>query len=105
MTRAGGIGNCLLAALPRTDLDLLASGLETVVLARDEVLARAGDPIEHLFFPHSGAISLMIDMAKGQTVGTAIIAREGVVGSLSVLEPSPFRVRTARPSLPLCTIH
>jgi CRP-like cAMP-binding protein len=92
VTRAAGIGNHLLAALPQIDFDLLAPGLETVVLARDEVLARAGDPIDHLFFPHSGAISLMIDMAKGQTVATALIGREGAVGSLSVLGPSPSAI-------------
>jgi CRP-like cAMP-binding protein len=89
VTRPAGIGNRLLAALPRVDLDLLAPGLETVALDQDEVLSRAGDPIEHIFFPHSGAISLMIDMANGQTVATAIVGREGAVGSLSVLGPSP----------------
>ncbi len=92
VTRRDGIGNRLLAALPRTDLDLLAPGLETVALDQDAVLSRAGDPNEHLFFPHSGAISLMIDMASGQTVATAIVGREGALGSLSVLGPSPSAI-------------
>ena len=92
VTHLGGIGNRLLAAVPRVDLDLLAPGLETITLRQDEVLSRAGDPIEHLFFPHSGAISLMIDMANGQTVATAIVGREGAVGSLSVLGPSPSAI-------------
>ncbi|WP_024508100.1 Crp/Fnr family transcriptional regulator [Bradyrhizobium sp. ARR65] len=92
MIRPDGIGNRLLAALPQADLDLLAPGLEMVALAQDEVLSRAGDPIEHLFFPHSGAISLMIDMANGQTVATAIIGREGAIGSLSLLGPSPSAI-------------
>ena len=89
MTRSGTIGNRLLAALPPADFDLLAPELETVALDQDAILSRAGDQIEHVFFPNSGAISLMIDMANGQTVATAAVGREGAVGILSVLGPSP----------------
>ena len=91
VTRTVGIGNRLLATLLPADIDLLAPGLETVALDQDEVLSRAGDPIEHLFFPHSGAISLMID-ANGRSVATAMVGREGTVGSLSVLGQSPSAI-------------
>ena len=84
--------NRLLATLPRADFDLLAPELETVPLVRDAVLSQAGDQIEHVFFPDSGAISLMIDMADGQTVPTAAVGREGAVGLLSVLGPSPSAI-------------
>jgi hypothetical protein len=99
VTRPGGIANRLLAALPPADLDLLAPELETVALDQDAVVSRAGDQIEHVFFPHSGAISLMIDMANGQTVATAAIGCEGAVGILSVLGPSlpPSFVRRVQP--------
>jgi CRP-like cAMP-binding protein len=89
VTRPGGIGNRLLAALPPADFDLLTPELDTVALDQDAILSRAGDQIEHVFFPHSGALSLMIDMASGQTVATAAVGREGAVGILSVLGPSP----------------
>ena len=58
------------------------------MLDQDAVLAHAGDLAEHVFFPHSGAITLMIEMANGQTVATALFGREGVVGSLSVFGPT-----------------
>jgi CRP-like cAMP-binding protein len=92
VTPPGGIGNRLLAALQPSDFDLLAPELETVALDQDAVISRAGDQIEHVFFPHSGAISLMVDMADGRTVATAAVGREGVVGSLSVLGPSPSAI-------------
>lgn len=92
MKLPGGIGNRLLAALPASDLDLLGPVLEMVELDPDAVLSRAGDPIDHVFFPHSGAISLMIDMADGQTVATGAVGREGAVGILSVLGPSPSAI-------------
>ena len=85
----GPIGNRLLATLPPADFDLLAPQLERVALDQDMVLSRAGDQIEHVFFPDSGAISLMINMANGETVATAAVGREGAVGMLSVLGPSP----------------
>jgi CRP-like cAMP-binding protein len=88
----GGSGNRLLATLSAADLDLLMPEFENVALDQDTVLLRAGDPAEHLLFPHSGAISLMVEMANGQTVATAIVGREGAIGSLSVLWPSPSPV-------------
>ena len=85
----GGISNGLLAALPAKDLDFLRPELAMVALDQDAVLSRAGESIEYVFFPHGGAISLMIDMADGQTVATAAVGRKGAVGMLSVLGPSP----------------
>src|SRR3979409_1919570 len=87
-----GIRNRLLATLPPSDFDLLTPGLETIAFDQDAVLSRAGDQIEHVFFPDSGAISLMIDMADGGTVATALVGREGAVGILSVLGPSPSAI-------------
>ena len=88
MTHPSGVGNRVLAALPAADFALLAPELEMVALDRDAVVSRAGDQTEHVFFPHSGAISVMVDMANGQTVASAVIGREGAVGTLSVLGPS-----------------
>ncbi|WGS01773.1 Crp/Fnr family transcriptional regulator [Bradyrhizobium sp. ISRA443] len=88
MSPPGGIGNRLLASLPAADLDLLRPELEGVALEQDTVISRAGDQIDHVYFPYSGAISLMIEMADGHTVATGVIGREGAVGSLSVLGSS-----------------
>jgi len=75
VTRPRGMRNRLLATLPPADFDILAPELQRVALDQDAVLSRAGDQIENVFFPHSGAISLMIDMADGQTVATAVVGR------------------------------
>jgi CRP-like cAMP-binding protein len=92
MTPPGGMENRLLVALPSADLDLLMPELEVVALHQDTALSYAGDQIEHVYFPHSGAISLMIHMANGKAVATAAIGREGGVGLLSVLGPSPSAI-------------
>ncbi|SDI60566.1 hypothetical protein SAMN05216338_102629 [Bradyrhizobium sp. Rc2d] len=77
-----GVGNRLLAALPTADFDLLAPDLQMVTLDREEVVSRVGDHTEHVLFPHSGAVSVMVDMANGQTVASAAIGREGAVGTI-----------------------
>jgi CRP-like cAMP-binding protein len=92
VTPPGGFDNRLLAALQSADFDLLTPDLEVVALHQDEALSRAGDEIEHVFFPHSGAVSLMISMANGKSVATAAIGRDGAVGLLSVLGPSPSAI-------------
>jgi CRP-like cAMP-binding protein len=92
VTPPGRSDNSLLAALPSADFDLLMPDLEVIALHQDEAVSRAGDQIEHVIFPHSGAVSLMINMANGKTVATAVIGREGGIGILSVLGPSPSAI-------------
>jgi CRP-like cAMP-binding protein len=94
VTRARGIGNRLLAALPSDDFALLAPDLERLALDQDVLLSRQGDQVEHVVFPHSGVISLMIDMADGQTVASAVVGCEGALGTLSVLGSSPSAITT-----------
>ncbi|WP_081851240.1 Crp/Fnr family transcriptional regulator [Bradyrhizobium sp. URHD0069] len=88
MKRHTSVGNRLLAALPAADLGLLAPYLQHVLLKQDAVLVRSGDRNDKVYFPHSGAISFMLDMPNGQTVATSLIGHEGAVGMLSVLGPS-----------------
>ena len=92
MTHSGGSGNLLLAMLAAPDLGLLTAELESFALDQDMVLLRTGDPAEHVFFPHSGVVSLMVEMANGQTVATALVGREGAIGSVAVFGPSPSAV-------------
>src|ERR1700758_838439 len=77
MRRPANGGNCLLAALPPADLALLSPHLEKVSLEQDAVVVQSGDRREYVYFPHSGAISFMLDMPNGATIATAVIGREG----------------------------
>ena len=51
--------NRFLAALPAPDFALLAPHLRAVSLDRGAMLHDAGDEIEHVYFPHSGMVSLV----------------------------------------------
>jgi hypothetical protein len=40
-----------------------------------------GEEIEHVYFPHTGMVSLVAVMQSGATVETAAIGRAGVIGA------------------------
>ena len=72
--------NRFLSALPAPDLALLTPHLRAVALDRGAVLHDAGDEIEHVYFPHSGMVSLVAVMESGATVETVTVGRGGVIG-------------------------
>jgi CRP-like cAMP-binding protein len=77
--------NLLLASLPPKDLALLVPHLKDVAIEQGVMLQEAGEPIELVFFPQSGMISLLAVMPAGNGIETATIGREGAVGALSGL--------------------
>jgi CRP-like cAMP-binding protein len=86
--------NQLLTSLPQADFALLAPHLSEKSFHRGAVLHEAGTMAEHVYFPHSGLISLVLPMAAGQGVELAMIGREGAVG-LSAAIGSPMAINTA----------
>lgn len=72
--------NRLLASLPSADFELLGPHLKTIELVHATVLFEAGDPIKHVYFPHSGIISLVVGLKGGQTIEVAMIGWDSVVG-------------------------
>src|SRR6201982_445713 len=89
MERPASIGNRLLAALPSKHLALLPPHLRKVSLEQDVVVAQSGNRRDHVYFPHSGAISFMLGLPNGETIAPAVIGREGALGALSVLWGDP----------------
>jgi CRP-like cAMP-binding protein len=73
--------NRFLATLPPHDFSLLAPHLRTIVLERGVMLHDVGEEIEHVYFPHTGMVSLVAVMQSGATVETATVGRGGVVGA------------------------
>lgn len=81
-----GTPNHLLASLPAADLALLRPHLKTIDLVHEVVLFEAGDPVKRVYFPHTGVISLVVDLADGQMIEAAMIGRDSIVGASSALD-------------------
>ncbi len=77
--------NCLLSALPPAELSLLMPHLKGISLDQGAVLQEQGEPVEEVYFPHEGIISLLRVMQHGDAIETATVGREGAVGSLAGL--------------------
>ena len=58
--------NRFLATVPPHDFSLLAPHLRTIPLERGVMLHDAGEEIEHVYFPHSGMVSMVAVMQRGQ---------------------------------------
>jgi CRP-like cAMP-binding protein len=83
------LGNRLLAALAASapdDAAWLESQLERVSLAHGDVLAAAGEPLAHVYFPETAVISVISRMADGHAVEVGTVGNEGMVGVEVYLE-------------------
>src|SRR5262245_22866468 len=72
--------NRLLLALPPRDLIRLMPELEHVRYERGQTLIDADSPLNHVFFPDSGVISVLAVYSDGQVIEMATIGREGCTG-------------------------
>jgi len=72
--------NRLLATLPREMIELMGHNLKQIALAQGRALYEPGQPIDQIYFPQSGMISLLVVAKDGGAVETATIGREGAVG-------------------------
>lgn len=81
------VQNFLLAALSPEDHALISSHLLQVELERGRLLYDPGDPIETVYFPHDGVISLMTLMENGAAIESATIGREGALGLMAAVSP------------------
>ncbi len=70
--------NLLLNALSGDDLDLLKPHLRRVLLKREQVVLVPHQPIEHVYFPEGGVISIVSDMVSSGRTEAGIFGREGV---------------------------
>src|SRR3979411_2961301 len=79
------LDNKLLAALPRSQFNLLVPHLTGVTLAQGAVVFETGDEVDQVYFPHNGMFSLLAVMRDGKAIETATVGREGVIGAMSGL--------------------
>jgi hypothetical protein len=72
--------NRLLLALPSRNLKRLMPELEHVRCHREQILTDADSSLDHVYFPDSGAISVVAVYADGHVIEMATIGREGCTG-------------------------
>ena len=79
--------------MSRTDRALLSPGLEPIELEICNSIKKANRPIEHVYFPDSGVISIVAVYADGSEIEMATIGREGCTGLQAVFGAKTSSVR------------
>lgn len=80
------IQNRILGALPDEEFGRIAPHLTPVRFEQDEVIYLSEDPIEFVYLPESGLISLLSTTETGSTIEVAMLGKEGVVGLPIILK-------------------
>jgi CRP-like cAMP-binding protein len=76
--------NRLLLALPSSNLKRLMPELQQIRCRREQVLMDADRPLNDVFFPDSGVVSVLAVYSDGGTIEMATIGREGCTGVQAV---------------------
>ncbi|MBD2309359.1 Crp/Fnr family transcriptional regulator [Chroococcidiopsis sp. FACHB-1243] len=78
--------NRLLAALPVEEYEALFPHLEQISLTFKQSIYQSNEPLEYIYFPSHGIISLVVIMEDGGVVEAATVGNEGMVGLPVFLE-------------------
>lgn len=72
--------NLILNALPKAEYEHLLPHLEEVQLDLGQIIYRAEEPIEYVYFPNNSMISVIANTVSGQTAEVGVIGFEGIIG-------------------------
>ena len=78
--------NRILNALPQNIFAALEPSLRIVNLPFGQVISETDSLVSNVYFPHSGIISLVVEMEVGDMIETAMVGRDGVVNATSALD-------------------
>jgi CRP-like cAMP-binding protein len=85
--------NRLLLALPSADLEQLMPEVEQIRCEREQVLVDADSPLDQVFFPDSGVVSVVAVYADGSIIEAATIGREGCTSVQAIFGATSSSVR------------
>jgi CRP-like cAMP-binding protein len=103
--------NRLLRALPAEEYERLLPHLEPFELQPMQILAAAGEPIRHAYFPQKGIVSVLRVMRDGTMIEVGTIGNEGMAGLSGLIDedPTPSVIAGQVPGgskrLPLATLR
>jgi CRP-like cAMP-binding protein len=86
--------NHFLKSLSASDRDLIFPHLKPTVLPREAFVYRTEEPIERIYFPHAGIVSIIVGLSTGEYVEAGMLGRNGVVGAGAALD-GPIPLNTA----------
>jgi CRP-like cAMP-binding protein len=78
--------NFLSAMIEAAGIESLQAHFSVVPLRGGQILAEAQQPVQKVFFPHSGIISSVVQLVGGSAIATGMIGRDGAFGATQALD-------------------
>jgi CRP-like cAMP-binding protein len=78
--------NRILNSLPQNIFAAVQRHLKHTDLVFGAIVAETDQPVDLVYFPDTGVISLVVDMVVGDMIETAMVGRDGVVNGTSALD-------------------
>jgi CRP-like cAMP-binding protein len=78
--------NRILNSLPQNIFAAIEPHLKHQDLVFGAVVAETGQPVDRVYFPNTGVVSLVVEMTVGDMIETAMVGRDGVVNGTSALD-------------------
>jgi CRP-like cAMP-binding protein len=78
--------NRILDGLPQNILAALKPHLHMVDLVFGDTVAYPGEDVTRVYFPHTGVISLVVEMEVGDMIETAMVGRDGVANAAASMD-------------------
>jgi CRP-like cAMP-binding protein len=78
--------NRLLAAVSTEITEALKPHLSLLEYRQGDVVAETGASVKNVYFPHSGVVSLVVELRVGDMIETAMVGRDGVVNASCALD-------------------
>lgn len=85
--------NQILASLSKADFERVGNKLKPFELVFGEVIYEAGDPIQNVYFPSGGLVSLLATLGGASVLEVGVVSSEGVVGLSAFLGSPHSRTR------------
>jgi CRP-like cAMP-binding protein len=94
-TNAAGkpVSNKVLLSIPDSEYHAVRPHLEFLSMPHHRSLYEPNDPLEFVYFPNAGMVSLVIAMEDGRTVEVAEVGKEGFAGIPAVFGMKRSQVR------------
>jgi CRP-like cAMP-binding protein len=83
---SGPLDNQLLARLDEASFSAIAPELITISLDQGKTLNETHSAVRKVYFPHSGMISCVVQLANGAAIESGMIGRDGEYGAQAALE-------------------
>ena len=95
-----GYRNHILSSLPNDEIQQLASLMQPSTVVMQQVIHEVGNPIEDVYFPETGLVSVTADTKDNGLVEVGLIGREGFTGSQVLLSADAVAVHRSFIQIP-----